>query len=225
MTAKLKKRKLWLTLHLLFSLGWIGAVIAYLTLSIAGLTSADESLVRAAYRSMELIGWRVIVPFSLGALASGVIQSLLGRWGLFRHWWIVAKLSLTVLAIAVLVAHMGSVSEVARLVEEGRLGGEPWATRLQLTVHPGGGLAVLIAILLISVLKPWGLTPYGRKLQGHEARAGEEAPTSAPAEPTLRAARSAAGPAPWLVITGAHALGLALLGVIAHLAWPLLRPH
>lgn len=225
MTRKQTKRKLWLTLHLLFSLGWVGAVLAYLALSIAGLASADESLVRAAYRSMELIGWGVIVPLSLGALATGLIQSLVSPWGLFRHWWVVAKLGLTVLAVAVLLSHMGRVSEVASLAQEGRLGGEPWATRLQLTLHPGAGLGVLMAILLISSLKPWGLTPYGLKLSGRKSSASEEAPAVVSREPSHVERRSATGPTRWLVITGAHAIGLALLGVVAHLAWPLLRSH
>jgi hypothetical protein len=41
---------------------------------------------------MELTTWIVIVPLSLAALLTGVVQSLGTPWGLFRHRWIVAKL-------------------------------------------------------------------------------------------------------------------------------------
>ncbi len=54
-------RKLALTVHIVFSVGWLGAVVPYLALSIAGLTSNDAQMVRAAYLSMEFIGWCVIV--------------------------------------------------------------------------------------------------------------------------------------------------------------------
>ena len=49
------------------------------------MVSHDAQMVRAAYLSMELIGWFVIVPFSLAALLTGLVQSLGTPWGLFRH--------------------------------------------------------------------------------------------------------------------------------------------
>jgi hypothetical protein len=54
MTPRL--RKFALTAHITFSVGWLGAVVAYLALAIAGLTSHDVSMVSAAYLSLELIG-------------------------------------------------------------------------------------------------------------------------------------------------------------------------
>jgi hypothetical protein len=69
-------RKLALTAHVTFSVGWLGAVVAYLALAIAGLMTRDVSLGRAVYLSLELIGWLVIVPLSLAAL----------RRALSSHW-------------------------------------------------------------------------------------------------------------------------------------------
>src|SRR6267154_5014253 len=89
--------------HITSSVGWFGAVVPYLALTIAGLTSHDGQVVRAAYLSMDLIGWFVIVPFSLAALLTGLVQSLGTPWGLFRHWWIVAKLVLTIFAVVILL--------------------------------------------------------------------------------------------------------------------------
>jgi hypothetical protein len=84
MTPRL--RKFALTAHITFSVGWLGAVVAYLALAVAGLTSHDVSMVRAAYLSMELTGWFVIVPFSLATVLIGLVQSLGTQWGLFRHY-------------------------------------------------------------------------------------------------------------------------------------------
>ncbi len=74
MTPRL--RRFALTAHITSSVGWLGAVVAYLALAIAGLNSEDVLTMRAVYLSMELIGWFVIVPFSLAALLTGLVQSL-----------------------------------------------------------------------------------------------------------------------------------------------------
>ena len=58
LTARL--RKLALTAHVTFSVGWLGAVVAYLALALAALTSPDAQEARASYLSLELIGWFVI---------------------------------------------------------------------------------------------------------------------------------------------------------------------
>ncbi len=58
-------RKLGLTAHITFSVGWLGAVAGFLALAIAGLTSQDPQMIRSAYITMELIAWFVIVPSNL----------------------------------------------------------------------------------------------------------------------------------------------------------------
>jgi hypothetical protein len=41
--------------------------------------------------------------------------------------------------------------------------GEHRAVRLQLIVHAAGGLLVLLGTTALSIYKPWGKTPYGRR--------------------------------------------------------------
>ena len=55
-------RKFALTMHVTSSVGWLGAVGAFLCLAIAGVGSADPQLVRAAYLAMHLTTWFVIIP-------------------------------------------------------------------------------------------------------------------------------------------------------------------
>ena len=92
-------RKFALTARVTSSVGWLGVVVTYLAVAIAGLTSKDAQIVSAAYIAMELTGWFVIVPLSLATLLSGLVQSLGTEWGLFRHYWILAKFLLTIGAI------------------------------------------------------------------------------------------------------------------------------
>jgi hypothetical protein len=157
-------RKFVLTAHITVSVGWLGAVAAYVVLAVAALTTQDAQLMRAAYLSMELIGWGVIVSLSLLALLTGVLQSLGTEWGLFRHYWILTKFVLTVGAIIVLLNHMPTVSHVARMAAETILSGSDVGhLRTGLVVHAAGGLLVLLATTTLSVYRPWGMTAYGRR--------------------------------------------------------------
>ena len=65
-------RKFALTTHVTSSVGWLGSVAGFLALAIAGLTSQDAQMVRAAYLAMHLTTWFVIVPLSLAALLTGL---------------------------------------------------------------------------------------------------------------------------------------------------------
>jgi uncharacterized membrane protein len=105
-------RKFIFTAHVIASVGWIGAVVAYLALVVAALTSDDGQTVRAAFRAMELL-YFVLVPLAIAALVTGIVQSLGTTWGLLRHYWVVFKLLLTVIATTVLLLHLPAVNSLA----------------------------------------------------------------------------------------------------------------
>ena len=164
MTTRL--RKLVLTAHIIVSVGWFGAVAAFLALAVAGLTSRDAQMVRAAYAAMELTARCVIVPLAVGSLLSGIIQSLGTSWGLFRHYWVLAKLLLTAFATIILLAKMPLIGYAARRAATTTLSGPDLHTAgMQLAIHATGGLLVLLLITALSVYKPWGLTGYGQRTQ------------------------------------------------------------
>ena len=159
-------RKLALTAHVTSSVGWLGAVGAFLVLAIAGLSSDDSQLVRAAYLTMELTGWFVIVPLSLASLLTGLVQSLGTTWGLFRHYWVVAKLFISVLATVILLVHMQPIGHMADVVRAATLArGEMAGVRIQLIADAGAAIVVLLIATGLSVYKPRGLTAFGRDTQ------------------------------------------------------------
>ena len=71
--------------------------------------------VRAVYLAMGLTTWYVIVPLALAALLSGVIQSLGTPWGLFHHYWLVAKLLITLVGTLVLLLHTQVVDQLVHV--------------------------------------------------------------------------------------------------------------
>jgi hypothetical protein len=158
MTARL--RKLGLTVHIIVSVGWVGAVTAFLLLSVSALASDDAAASRAAYLAMDVVGRGALLPLSVGALTSGIAQSLGTKWGLFKHYWVLVKLVLTVFATAALFLHQfTTIAEAARLASDAANSGAIPLRQLGLQLRADAGLAlvVLLAITAIAVYKPWGL--------------------------------------------------------------------
>jgi hypothetical protein len=163
-------RKFALTAHVTSSVGWLGAVAGFLALAVAGITSQNGQLVRASYLAMHLITWFVIVPFCLASLTTGVAQALATPWGLFRHYWIVTKLLLTIVATIILLVHTQPIDRVAAVAaESGLSSGSLRELRVQLVGDAAAALFVLLMTTALSVYKPWGLTSYGARLQYESA--------------------------------------------------------
>jgi hypothetical protein len=160
-------RKFALTVHVTFSVGWIGAVVAYLVLVVSAMTRQDAQTLRAAWIAIELTGWFAIVPLSLASLFTGLVMSLGTKWGLFRHYWVLFSLVLTVFATVVLLQHMQTVSYFAGIAAEtdsADTRGLRDGLRGEL-LHAGVGLLVLLVIQVLNVYKPRGMTPYGWRKQ------------------------------------------------------------
>lgn len=166
MTMAANLRKFVLTTHVTSSVGWLGAVAAFLVLAIVGVMSADVQLVRGVYLAMPPITWLVIVPMGFTAFLTGVVQSVGTSWGLFRHYWVVTKLLLTVVATAVLLLHTQPIDRVAAAVAIMPLGANDlWQLRVQLVGDASAALFVLFVTTMLSVYKPWGMTTYGLRKQ------------------------------------------------------------
>ncbi|MGH6924711.1 MAG: hypothetical protein ACRED5_13315 [Propylenella sp.] len=164
-------RKLVLVTHVVSSVGALGAVAVFFALSIAGLSSDDAQMVRAAYLAMDFTARLVIVPLVLVSLLIGIVQSLTTQWGLFRHYWVLAKLVLTVFVTVVLLLQMDAISYLASASAETAFsGGDLLGVRRSIRTHAAGGLVVLLLIVGLSIYKPRGLTRYGWRKQ-HAERA------------------------------------------------------
>jgi len=167
-------RKLVLTTHLTFSIGWVGAAVAYLSLGVAAVRTEDAQMIRSAWIGMELIGWFVIVPLALASFLTGLVMALGTKWGLFRHYWVIFSFALTLFATVILLLHMPTVSsttDIARTADAATLkglGGD--------LGHPAIGLVVLLVVQVLNMYKPQGMTRYGQKKQQRPALVREARP-------------------------------------------------
>jgi hypothetical protein len=178
-------RKLTITAHVTFSVGWLGAVAAFLVLSIAGLTSHDAEVVRGAYLSMDLMSRFVIIPMCLAALATGLLQALGTPWGLFRYYWIVMKFGLAIFAtIALLIHQFAVMAEAAKRVSgaaaETLFSPDLGPLKTELVRAPSLAILLLLVVTTLGVYKPWGLTRYGRRKQQERRKVQQQPENETP---------------------------------------------
>jgi hypothetical protein len=162
-------RKFALAAHVASSVGWLGAVAAFLGIAVVGLTGKDAQTVRGAYLVMEPAAWFVLVPLAFASLLTGLVQSLGTTWGLLRHYWVLFKLLINVFATIVLLMYMETFSSMADVAADSStdLGVVRNASPV---LHAGAALLLLLAATTLAVYKPRGMTRYGRRKQ-HDERA------------------------------------------------------
>jgi hypothetical protein len=199
-------RRFTFTTHILSSIGWVGAVIAFLAFAVIGVTSEDEMTVRGAYLLMAPAAWFVLVPLAHASLLSGIALSLGTTWGLFRQYWVVLKLLITVFSTAILLIYMGTFREMAGVASDP-------VVELGLVRNPSPLVHAIFALILLmiatvlGVYKPFGMTAYGRRKQVEQRQAFMG--TVLPLARTLPSTMSTATPR-WTYLAAIIAIGIAL---------------
>jgi uncharacterized membrane protein len=169
MTMGRRLRLLALTAHVTVSVGWLGAVLAFLGLAIVGMASHDLQTVRGTYLVMEPAAWFVLLPLALGSLLTGLVQSLGSKWGLFQHYWVVAKLLINAFLTLLLIAYMRTFASMAEVAANPRADLDAVRNPSPL-LHAFAALVLLVTATALALYKPRGLTPYGWRKQDERAR-------------------------------------------------------
>jgi hypothetical protein len=146
--------KVALTAHVLSSVGWFGVAVLVAFCGVAASVTGDPSLPVAFYRTMQTALW-ISIPAGIVAVITGVVLSLGTKWGIVRHWWVVAKI---VIAIAVIVTDSTIIASAASTAASTGAASSP--LRDGTIAH----CIVLAGATALSVFKPKGRTPYGRRL-------------------------------------------------------------
>ena len=163
-------RKFALAAHIALAVGWIGAVAGYIALDVAAATGQNAQTLRAAYLAMEVMAWYVIVPLALASLLSGLVMSVGTKWGLFRHYWVMISLLLTIIATVVLLVETQTISYFADRAADPTTSSDDLRALGNTLVHSVGGTVVLLVILVLNVYKPRGMTRYGWRKQDQQRK-------------------------------------------------------
>lgn len=154
-------RAVTLILHVLSSVGWFGVAVGILVLAVVAGTTADQVFAHHLYRVLAAAP-QVSVPLGLVGIATGTVLGLGTRWGLIRNWWVVVK---TVIAVAAVTTDATLFAAVAR---EAVATGRPAPP---LFAAAAAHVVVLVIAVALSVIKPRGLTPWGRAVRPAGQRA------------------------------------------------------
>jgi hypothetical protein len=161
-------RKAVLVLHVVAGIGWMGVDIALLVLLITARTTNDAALVVSGFNAIRMIVPIAVPPLSLGILVTGLILGLGTRWGLVRYWWVLVKLLLSlIMTVLVFVSLVPAVSDIAVLsvttlsadAVRASLGTLP----TMLLFPPIVSFLMLGVAAILSIFKPWQLTPWRRE--------------------------------------------------------------
>jgi hypothetical protein len=156
--ARRRLRLLALLAHVVCSVGWVGAVLAFIPLAVVAATGGGDDVVRSAHLAADLLVRIVIVPLALASLVTGVLSSLVSSWGLVRHYWVIVKLVLTTVATIVLLLQVEPIATAAASAVAPDGGLLPEGAGASMLVHAIGGVVVLLVVTALAVYKPRGTT-------------------------------------------------------------------
>jgi hypothetical protein len=147
-----------LTVHVVMSVGWVGIDGALVALEITGLSTGNPTVRAGIATAMAVIALWVLVPVVFFSVVTGLVLALSTPWGLVRHWWVLTKCGiavvLTVAGLSVLLPQMQQI-----LAGGGASIGRPTLVARSMA------LMLLLVATGLSVAKPWGKTPHGRRMQ------------------------------------------------------------
>jgi uncharacterized membrane protein len=158
---KLRARKPLLVAHVIVSAAWLGAVVANLFMGISAAATSRAELADAYYAVMDRLVNNLMPPAAIGTLATGLLLGLTTKWGLLRHYWVLAKLVLAVAAVLV------GVTAIDRAIQDtiAARAAARSATASDLLLPAILATPTMLATAAtLAIAKPWGRTRRGRRL-------------------------------------------------------------
>ncbi|WP_198586789.1 PDR/VanB family oxidoreductase [Glycomyces xiaoerkulensis] len=141
--------------HVLASVGWLAYVAFVLALSVYVYFADDPERASAVWMAVKVLGDLGVGAVSFAVLGTGLALGLSTRWGVVRHWWVIAKLAAAfAVVLGGLLVLRPSVARLGRHLEDS--GATEPSAHLELTVGAAVAFAVLMFAAVLSYAKPWG---------------------------------------------------------------------
>lgn len=154
-------RQVWMVLHIISSIGWLGTILACIALSAASLTTDDLGRISALYTAMEVLADVFFLPGTALLVVTGVLLGLGTKWGLVKWWWVLVKL---IVGLALFAAGAFNLRFAVYNAADKAGGLQPLESSVDVSLFGMLGVMAVLGIFaaLLSVLKPWGRTKWGR---------------------------------------------------------------
>jgi hypothetical protein len=150
-------RKLLLSFHVAITVSVLGADLVLLTLGIASLGGADP---RTIYPAAHVVSIWLTAPLAVLSLATGLLLGWLSPWGVFKYWWVMIKLTITLgligIVLFVVAPRLGMVADLVTAPGSDSL---PTSSRVPLVIAPALASSLLLLNVGLAIFKP------GRRLR------------------------------------------------------------
>ncbi|MFC5653764.1 hypothetical protein ACFPYJ_32560 [Paenibacillus solisilvae] len=150
----------WLIFHLLFTAMWIGGGFTQIVLILIVYFTTSGEFLYSAHSFMHIFDLALIIPGALGVVITGIVLSIRTHWGLTKYYWIISKEVISfvlILSGGVLNIWVQEAIQITLLERLNALHNPSYIhDRLMLLVFGASQLILLLAVILISVKKPWG---------------------------------------------------------------------
>src|SRR5512143_798269 len=149
------------TLHLLSASLWLGAATSTVLLQCLQGWSQDSGLLLALNRNFSILDFGLIIPGAIGSALTGFIMCKKTSWGFTRYRWVMTKGVLTIIAILIGTFCLGpwqlKMVELSRQPQHILMADASYnLIRILYTTVAFIQVVMLILIVTISALKPWG---------------------------------------------------------------------
>ncbi|EIJ81758.1 hypothetical protein PB1_02425 [Bacillus methanolicus PB1] len=157
---KLLLRNWLLIFHLFFTVMFLGGSFTQWVLLITILNTDSGNILTVSHSLMHTVDLSLIIPGLLGVIITGVMLSIKTHWGFTKYYWIITKEVLTLLIFG-----LGNILNifVQRSIKITSSKGlhalqnpDYLFNRNMLLMAAAIQTTILVFIVVISVLKPWG---------------------------------------------------------------------
>lgn len=150
-------------IHLIFAAMWIGGVMALICMELGTKPENDQMVLMSAIDQL-IIDELFLIPGGVGILITAIFYGLFTKWGFWKHTWLKVKWILTILLVIIGAGYMGvlikeNVQYVQLMLATGSDPVKYWCNIQGVAIAGIVQLVGFLAIIIISVFKPWKKVP------------------------------------------------------------------
>ncbi len=163
-----KTRSLIKTFHIIFACLWLGASASIVLLQCLRGWSPNSLELAALNQEFAILDFALIIPGAVGSLLTGFVICKTTSWGFIRYRWVIVKWAGTLLGILVGSALLGpwqlKMVSLTSQAESILAAGSPYPSiRFFFSLTGLLQVILLLFIVTVSVIKPWGKRLTGQK--------------------------------------------------------------
>jgi hypothetical protein len=156
-----KPRKALVAAHAVSAASWVGVAVTFVAMSVVAMSSNDIHTTMLVYELMATFDVTLLPWTNFATFLTGIALSMTTKWGLFRYYWVAAKI---VIAVGIVVMAFGFLHdslehagrEAAALAATGGTAAQLSGVADVVLWGFGCAMLSLIGALLLSLYKPGG---------------------------------------------------------------------